>query len=155
MAIPGTRKSQKSPAATCRAREPLPGIRSRRARRTGADGVGWDGMQGVFPPWRYKLAAVVASVFQSRQNWTGAAWKGHTGWIAVQDACGGVCGRSCHVRCWAWVLRTTLLGQGEVSDVEVEEDREVRVQVAWREPEVCVVERVASILMMRKPEQSL
>ena len=38
-------------------------------------------------------------------------------------------------------------GAREVSDTEVEEDREVRGQIAWREPEVCFVERAASVLV--------
>ena len=53
-------------------------------------------------------------------------------------------------------LHATVLGLGavrnaagarKVRDAEVEEDREVRSQIAWREPEVCFVKSVASVLM--------
>ena len=51
-------------------------------------------------------------------------------------------------------LEATALGLGaahnwakELRDMEVEEDSEVRGQITWREPEVCVVELVASMLV--------
>ena len=50
-------------------------------------------------------------------------------------------------RCWAWALRMTLLGPGRLVTWRWRKTGEVRGQIAWREPEVRVVERVASMLV--------
>ena len=123
------------------------GRRSSRAKRHGTDGalVGWG------------ISEFCCS--------TGAAWLLWCGRCSVRGGIGlALRGRGIRgellcktlAETHAVVLASssfhaTLLGLGTAHSAagtrEVGEDSEVRGQIAWREPEVCVVEHVASVLM--------